>query len=169
MKLSKDQFRTVIGSRTPDKNMKRFAFFFSMMIVMTLTGCDNSDLDVTYNTKEDSEELIIPHTVLSMDSYSPDDFCDRVHSNKFMQNQLGDNEIANKIYSGAIKTLVELRKPQMDKTFAKQSANNSGWQVQTCTCQRKTHHPVWTHHLPQCQGWQWTQGEIAVTLCALLP
>ena len=50
-----------------------------------------------------------------------------------MQNQLGDNEIANKILSGAIKTLVGLRKPQMDKTFAKQSANNSGWQVQTCT------------------------------------
>ena len=133
MKLSKDQFRTVIGSRTPDKNMKRFAFFFSMMIVMTLTGCDNNDLDVTYNTKEDSEEFIIPHTVLSMESYSPDDFCDRVHSNKYMQNQLGDNEIANKIFFGAIKTLVELRKPQMDKTFAKQSANNSGWQVQTCT------------------------------------
>ena len=58
MKLSKDQFRTVIGSRTPDKNMKRFAFFFSMMIVMTLTGCDNSDLDVTYNTKEDSSPIL---------------------------------------------------------------------------------------------------------------
>ena len=54
--------------------MKRFAFFFSMMIVMTLTGCDNNDLDVTDNTKEDSEEFIIPHTVLSMESYSPDDF-----------------------------------------------------------------------------------------------
>ena len=113
--------------------MKRIAFFFSMMIVLTLTGCDNKDLDDMNNINEDPEEFIIPHTVLSMESYSPDDFCDRVHSNKFMQNQLGDNEIANKILSGAIKTLVELRKPQMDKTFAKQSANNSGWQVQTCT------------------------------------
>ena len=50
-----------------------------------------------------------------------------------MQNQIGGNETANKILSGAIKTLVGLRKPQMDKTFAKQSANNSGWQVQTYT------------------------------------
>ena len=119
--------------------MKRFALFFSMMILLTLTGCDKNDHDDTNNTnvnpeeQKDPEECIIPHTVLSMESYSPDDFCDRVHSNKFMQNQLGDNEIANTIFSGAIKTLVELRKPQMDKTFAKQSANNSGWQVQTCT------------------------------------
>lgn len=113
--------------------MKRFAFFFSMMIVMTLTGCDNNNLDVTDNTKEDSEEFIIPHTVLSMDSYSPEDFCNKVSNNKFMQNQMGDDETTNIIFSKAIETLVGLRKPKMDKTFAKQSANNSGWQVQTCT------------------------------------
>ena len=113
--------------------MKRFAFFFSIMIVMTLTGCDNKDLDVTDNTKEDSEEFIIPHTVLSMESYSPDDFCDRVINNRFMQNQIGDNETANKIITETIETVVKLRKPKLDKAFAKQSANNSGWQVQTCT------------------------------------
>ena len=100
---------------------------------MTLTGCDNNNLDVTDNTKEDSEEFIIPHTVLSMDSYSPEDFCNKVSNNKFMQNQMGDDETTNIIFSKAIETLVGLRQPKMDKTFAKESPNNSGWQVQTCT------------------------------------
>ena len=145
---------------------------------MTLTGCDNNNLDVTDNTKEDSEEFIIPHTVLSMESYSPEDFCNKVSNNKFMQNQMGDDETTNIIFSKAIETLVGLRKPKMDKTFAKQSANNSGWQVQTCTFSYESvsvsGKPITlsgriTHHLPQCQGWQWTQGEIAVTLCALFP
>ena len=113
--------------------MKRIAFFFSMMIVLTLTGCDNKDLDVTDNPKEDPKEIIIPHTVLSMESYSSNDFCDQVRINKFLQNQIGDNETINKIISGAIETLVGLRKPQMDKTFAQESPNSSGWQVQTCT------------------------------------
>lgn len=113
--------------------MKRIAFFFSMMIVLTLTGCDNKDLDDMNNINEDPEEFIIPHTVLSMESYSPEDFCNKVSNNKFMQNQMGDNETTNKIISGAIETLVGLRKPQMDKTFAKESPNSSGWQVQTCT------------------------------------
>ena len=110
--------------------MKRTAFFFSMMIVMTLTGCDNKDLD---NSKEDSEKIIIPHAVLSMESYSPIDFCDKVCSNKFMEKQIGDNETANKILSEAIESFVGLRKLKMDKTFAKESPNSSGWQVQTCT------------------------------------
>ena len=156
------------------KNMKRFAFFFCMMIVLTLTGCDNKDLDDMANTQEGSEEFIIPHTVLSMESYSPDDFCGKVHSNKFMQNQLGDNETANKILSGAIKTLVELRKPQMDKTFAKQSANNSCWQVQTCTF---SYESVSVSGKPITLSGRITfpnakdgsGGEIAVTLCALFP
>ena len=119
--------------------MKRFALFFSMMMVLTLTGCDKDDHDDTNNTnvnpeeQKDPEEFIIPHSVLSMDSYSPNDFCEKVRSNKFMQNQIGDNETANKILSKAIETLVGLRQPKMDKTFAKESPNNSGWQVQTCT------------------------------------
>ena len=113
--------------------MKRFALFFSMMILLTLTGCYKKDLDDIDNTKEDPEEFIIPHTVLSMESYSPVDFCNKVSNNKYIQNQIGDNETANKIFSKAIETLVGLRQPKMDKTFAKQSANNSGWQVQTCT------------------------------------
>jgi len=113
--------------------MKRIAFFFSMMIVLTLTGCDNKELEDMDNINEDSEEFSIPHTVLSMESYSPDDFCDIIRSNKFVQNQLGSNETTNKIFSEALKTYVGLRQPKMDKTFAKQSANNSGWQVQTCT------------------------------------
>ena len=104
-----------------------------MMIVLTLTGCDNKDLDDMNNINEDPEEFIIPHTVLSMESYSPEDFCNKVSNNKFMQNQMGGNETTNKIISGAIETLVGLRKPQMDKTFAKESPNSSGWQVQTCT------------------------------------
>ena len=112
--------------------MKRTTFFLSMMIVLTLTGCSN-DSDNIDNPKEDPKELIIPHTVLSMESYSSNDFCDKVRSNKFLQNQIGDNETTNKIISGAIETLVGLRKPQMDKTFAKESPNSSGWQVQTCT------------------------------------
>ena len=112
--------------------MKRTTFFLSMMIVLTLTGCSN-DHDNTDNPKEDPKELIIPHTVLSMESYSSNDFCDKVRSNKFLQNQMGDNETTNKIIAGAIETLVGLRKPQMDKTFAKESPNSSGWQVQTCT------------------------------------
>ena len=112
--------------------MKRTIFFLSMMIVLTLTGCSN-DSDNIDNTKEDPKELIIPHTVLSMESYSSNDFCDKVRSNKFLQNQMGDNETTNKIIAGAIETLVGLRKPQMDNTFAKESPNSSGWQVQTCT------------------------------------
>ena len=112
--------------------MKRTTFLLSMMIVLTLTGCSN-DHDNTDNTKEDPKELIIPHTVLSMESYSSNDFCDKVRSNKFLQNQMGDNETTNKIIAGAIETLVGLRKPQMDNTFAKESPNSSGWQVQTCT------------------------------------
>ena len=112
--------------------MKRTIFFLSMMIVLTLTGCSN-DSDNIDNTKEDPKELIIPHTVLSMESYSSNDFCDKVRSNKFLQNQMGDNETTNKIIAGAIETLVGLRKPQMDMTFAKESPNSSGWQVQTCT------------------------------------
>lgn len=115
--------------------MKRIAFFFCMMIVLTLTGCDNKDLD---DIIEDSEKFIIPHTVLSMESYSPNDFCDRVRSSKFVQDQLGDNETTNKLFSDAMKTLVALRQPKMDKTFAEQSANNSGWQVQTCTFSYKS-------------------------------
>ena len=113
--------------------MKRTTFFLSMMIVLTLTGCDNNDHDNMDNTKEDPKELIIPHTVLSMESYSSNDLCDKVRSSKFLQNQMGDNETTNKIISGAIETLVGLRKPKMDKTFAKESPNSSGWQVQTCT------------------------------------
>ena len=117
--------------------MKRIAFFFSMMIVLTLTGCGNSDdvnnINGDPEEHKDPEELIITHTVLSMDSYSSEDFCNKVSNNKFMQNQMGDDETANKMITDAIKTLVGLRKPQMDKTFAKESANNSGWQVQTCT------------------------------------
>ena len=112
--------------------MKRTTFLLSMMIVLTLTGCSN-DSDNTDNPKEDPKELIIPHTVLSMESYSSNDFCDKVRSNKFLQNQMGDNETTNKIIAGAIETLVGLRKPQMDNTFAKESPNSSGWQVQTCT------------------------------------
>ena len=112
--------------------MKRTTFLLSMMIVLTLTGCSN-DHDNMDNTKEDPKELIIPHTVLSMESYSSNDFCDKVRINKFLQNQMGDNETTNKIIAGAIETLVGLRKPQMDKTFANESPNSSGWQVQTCT------------------------------------
>ncbi len=112
--------------------MKRTTFFLSMMIALTLTGCSD-DHDNTDNTKEDPKELIIPHTVLSMESYSSNDFCDKVRSNKFLQNQMGDNETTNKIIAGSIETLVGLRKPQMDITFAKESPNSSGWQVQTCT------------------------------------
>ncbi len=112
--------------------MKRTTFFLSMMIALTLTGCSD-DHDNTDNTKEDPKELIIPHTVLSMESYSSNDFCDKVRSNKFLQNQMGDNETTNKIIAGSIETLVGLRKPQMDKTFAQESPNSSGWQVQTCT------------------------------------
>ena len=112
--------------------MKRTTFLLSMMIVLTLTGCSN-DHDNTDNTKEDPKELIIPHTVLSMESYSSNDFCDKVSSNKFTQNQVGGNETANKILSETIETFVGLRKPQMDMTFAKESPNSSGWQVQTCT------------------------------------
>ena len=113
--------------------MKRFALFLSMMILLTLTGCYNKGLDDMDNTKEDPEEFIIPHTVLSMESYSPEDFCNKVIKNKYIQNQIGGNETTNKIFSKAIETLVRLRQPIMDKTFAKQSANNSGWQVQTYT------------------------------------
>ena len=112
--------------------MKRTTFLLSMMIVLTLTGCSN-DHDNTDNTKEDPKELIIPHTVLSMESYSSNDCCDKVSSNKFTQNQVGGNETANKILSETIETFVGLRKPQMDMTFAKESPNSSGWQVQTCT------------------------------------
>ena len=112
--------------------MKRTTFLLSMMIVLTLTGCSN-DHDNTDNTKEDPKELIIPHTVLSMESYSSNDFFFFFSSNKFMQNQVGGNETANKILSETIETFVGLRKPQMDMTFAKESPNSSGWQVQTCT------------------------------------
>ena len=153
--------------------MKRIAFFLSMMIVLTLTGCGNSDdvnnINGDPEEHKDPEELIITHTVLSMDSYSSEDFCNKVSNNKFMQNQMGDDETANKMITDAIKTLVGLRKPQIVSKQQRLAGTDVHFQLRECLGQRKTHHPVWTHHLPQCQGWQWTQGKFAVTLCALFP
>ena len=103
-----------------------------MMIALTLTACHDKDED-NINEDTDTPEVSIPHAVLSMESYAPLDFVDKVADSKFIENQLGVNETANKIFTEAIKTLVRVRQPKMDKLFAKQMANNSGWQVQTCT------------------------------------